>query len=175
MIVQGEILDMLLKAVILAPLSVAWIVLMVKVIGLRSFSKMASFDFAITVAIGSLLASAITVDAWLKFISTLLMISTLMFTQYLISWLRVRSQWFRDLISNDALVLFKDGDYCTDNMLKARVTQSDVIGKLREANAIRIDDVHAVILEVTGDISVLHKTDANEDGGVDEEVCDLKT
>ncbi|MDX1691666.1 MAG: DUF421 domain-containing protein, partial [Acidimicrobiia bacterium] len=35
----------------------AGIVAYVRIVGLRSFSKMASFDFAVTVAIGSLLGS----------------------------------------------------------------------------------------------------------------------
>ena len=69
MIVENEMLDVFLKALVLVPIACAWIVFMVNVIGLRSFSKMASFDFAITVAIGSLLAAAITVDSWLKFLS----------------------------------------------------------------------------------------------------------
>ena len=175
MMSDNPVLDMLLRSFILVPIAVVWIVIMVRVIGLRSFSKMASFDFAITVAIGSLLATATTVDTWIGFISSLLSISVMMFTQYAIAWLRVNSPWFRDLISNDPVVLFEGGEYCIENMNKVRVTKSDVLGKLREANAIRIDDVHAVILEVTGDISVLHKTDAHEEGGVDEEVWKLKT
>jgi uncharacterized membrane protein YcaP (DUF421 family) len=175
MMSDNPVLDMLLRSLILVPIAVAWIVIMVRVIGLRSFSKMASFDFAITVAIGSLLATATTVDTWLGFFSALLSISVMMATQYAVAWFRVRSRWFRDLISNDPVVLFEGGEYCIENMKRSRVTKSDVLGKLREANAIRIDDVHAVILEVTGDISVLHKTDANEEGGVDEEVWKLKT
>ena len=175
MIVENEMLNVFLKALELIPVACAWIVFMVNVIGLRSFSKMASFDFAITVAIGSLLAAAITVDSRLKFLSVMIAITVLMFSQYLIAFFRVHSEWFRDLISNDALVLFKDGDFCTENMRAARVTKSDVLGKLREANAVRLDDVYAVILEVTGDISVLHKTDADETGGVDDEIWNLET
>ena len=52
-----------------------------------------------------------------------------------------------------------------DAMRRARVTKADVIGKLREANVLRLEEVRAVILEVTGDISVLH---GDPDEGVDD-------
>lgn len=43
-------------------------------------------------------------------------------------------------------------------MSAAQITRSDIIAKLREANAIQLDDVLAVVVETTGDISVLHQT-----------------
>ena len=36
------------------------------------------------------------------------------------------------------------------------MTRSDVLAKLREANVLAMTDVRAVVLETTGDISVLH-------------------
>ena len=44
----------------------------------------------------------------------------------------------------------------TDNMQAARVTQDDLFAKLREANTLSMSEVRAVVLETTGDISVLH-------------------
>lgn len=43
-----------------------------------------------------------------------------------------------------------------DNMRKARVTESDLWSKLREANVLNLNQVRAVVFEATGDISVLH-------------------
>ena len=36
------------------------------------------------------------------------------------------------------------------------MTEDDIYGKLREANVLDFDQVQAVVLESTGDISVLH-------------------
>jgi len=36
------------------------------------------------------------------------------------------------------------------------------MGKLREANVLRLSQVRAVVFETTGDISVLHTTDNTE-------------
>ena len=41
-------------------------------------------------------------------------------------------------------------------MRHARITRDDLYAKLREANVTSFDQVHAVIAETTGDISVLH-------------------
>ena len=43
-----------------------------------------------------------------------------------------------------------------ENLNKNRITEEDLMAKLREANVLRLDDVQAVVLEQTGDISVLH-------------------
>jgi uncharacterized membrane protein YcaP (DUF421 family) len=47
------------------------------------------------------------------------------------------------------------------NLKKARVTESDLRSKLREANVLELSQVRAVIFEATGDISVLHTKDEN--------------
>lgn len=49
-----------------------------------------------------------------------------------------------------------------DNLKKAKVTESDLQGKLREANVIRISEIKAVVFESTGDISVLHSSGDEE-------------
>jgi uncharacterized membrane protein YcaP (DUF421 family) len=52
--------------------------------------------------------------------------------------------------------LMKDGVFLDENLEVTRVTRDDIYAKLREANALRLSEVRAVILEATGDISVLH-------------------
>ena len=41
-------------------------------------------------------------------------------------------------------------------MRARRVEEDDLIAKLREANVCDLSDVRAVVLETTGDITVLH-------------------
>lgn len=42
------------------------------------------------------------------------------------------------------------------SLRKARMTVEDLRGKLREANVLERAEVRAVVLETTGDVSVLH-------------------
>lgn len=46
--------------------------------------------------------------------------------------------------------------------LRAIVGESDLMAKLREANVIQLDEVLAVVLESTGDMSVLHSSEKNQ-------------
>lgn len=56
-------------------------------------------------------------------------------------------------------------------MQEARITRADLLAKLREANVPRLDQVRAVVMETTGDVSVLHA--GSEDRGIlDEELLD---
>ena len=49
--------DAIIRGVALGLIALVWVILVVRVIGLRTFSKMTAFDFVITLATGSLLAS----------------------------------------------------------------------------------------------------------------------
>jgi len=48
-----------------------------------------------------------------------------------------------------------------ENLKYARIEKTQLIAKLREANVIDYSQVRAVVLESTGDISVLHSSDDN--------------
>ena len=49
-----------------------------------------------------------------------------------------------------------------DNLAAARVEKTQLIAKLREANVIKFDQIRAVVLESTGDISVLHVSEDSD-------------
>ena len=49
-----------------------------------------------------------------------------------------------------------DGKVIDKALNVSRVAESDLFAKLREANVLELNQVRAVVLETTGDISVLH-------------------
>jgi uncharacterized membrane protein YcaP (DUF421 family) len=138
-----------LSAVIMVTLVIGAI----RVIGLRSLSKMSSFDFAVTVAIGSILASAVATSTPVA--NGAVGIAALLIVQAVISILR-RTMSFGAIVDNTPQLLMRDGEFDEAAMTRCRVTRSDVVAKLREANALQLSQVRAVVLETTGDISVLH-------------------
>ena len=132
--------------------------------GLRSFSKMSSFDFAVTVAVGTVMGSVALSGSSLAVGLTVL--ATFYVLQAGIALLRRRTR-FDELVDNDPLVLMVGRDVIEANLARARVTVSDVQSKLREANVYNYDQLKAVILESTGDISVIHG-----DGPLDLDIFD---
>lgn len=133
-----------------------WVVLLVRIVGLRSFSKMTNFDFVMTVAMGSLLAGAAQVSDWLPFAQVMAAMAGLFAVQYLMARARKASDTAESLMANDPCILMRDGVIDEEALRATRVTRSDLLAKLREANVMRFEDVRAVVLENTGDISVLH-------------------
>lgn len=53
-------------------------------------------------------------------------------------------------------MLMRDGRFLEDAMRETRVARDYLVAKLREANVLDLARVRAVVLETTGDISVLH-------------------
>lgn len=135
-------------------LAVFAVILLARLNGLRSFSKMSSFDFALTVAAGSMLATMMTSakPPWPGLVALI----TLFSARYAISRIRQRSAVAAGLTDNAPLMLFYEGRVLEENLALARVTQDDIRAKLREANAITPGCVRAVVMEATGDVSVLH-------------------
>lgn len=157
-------LDLFLRAIILGPLSLIWVNVVVRVIGLRTFSKMTAVDFVSTVATGSLLANAATATSWPAFVQATLSMSSVLGLQYVIA--RVRRSDRNDLqdaMENSPLVLFKNGEFCRAAMKQARVTEDDLWAKMREANVLNRSEVSAIVLETTGDVSVLHGGEADDE------------
>lgn len=129
-----------------------------RVAGLRSFSKMSSFDFAITVAIGSIIATTI-LSKDPPLIQAAFALGVLYAVQMIVASLRGSSTFMSKLVDNKPLLLMRGTQILDQNLEKAKVTHNDLRAKLREANVTQINQVKAVVMEATGDISVLHHQD----------------
>lgn len=133
----------------------AAIIAFVRLAGLRSFSKMSASDFAMTLAVGSLFASTISSPSPTVFV-TLVALAVLFAGQWIFAYLRVRSDGFSAAVDNRPLLLMRGAHILDANMKRANVSREDLFAKLREANVLRYEQIHAVVFETTGDISVLH-------------------
>lgn len=131
------------------------VIVFTRLSGLRSFSKMSSFDFAMTVAVGSLIASAITTKNPPLF-QAIIALAALYILQIAVAVMRQKSSFLKNLADNQPLLLMDGSEMLNENMKKARVTPDDLLAKLRESNITRLSQVKAVVMETTGDISVLH-------------------
>lgn len=133
------------------------VILLTRICGKRSFSKMSSFDFAMTVAVGSIIATTI-LSSTVHLIDGIVGLTAVYVLQIGIALAR-RDKYERKVVDNSPLLLM-DGEKILDyNLRKARVSEGDLRSKLREANVTQLSQIKAVIFETTGDISVLHKED----------------
>lgn len=129
------------------------LLVLIRINGLRSLTKMSSVDFVTTVAIGSLLAGVLLSDrpSMGQGIVTLAVVFVM---QGGFAWLRRHIDV--SLVENEPILLMEGSEILDDNLASARVTRDDLFAKLREANVLNLDQVQAVVLESTGDVAVLH-------------------
>lgn len=144
------------------------LVILTRISGKRSFSKMSSFDFAMTVAIGSVLATVVIS----KSVSLQHGITGLVIIYILQMVVAAARKWqpIQNLMDNKPTLLMENGKIIDGRLKKCKVTESDLKAKLREANVIQLSEVKAVVFESTGDISVLHGSD---DKSIDEWIMDF--
>jgi uncharacterized membrane protein YcaP (DUF421 family) len=75
--------------------------------------------------------------------------------QFTVAYARQRVPVFDGLVQNTPTLLMRDGKILHTALRKTRVTQADLMAKLRAANVVSLGSVRAVVLETTVDISVL--------------------
>lgn len=138
------------------------LIVFTRIAGLRSFSKMSSFDFAVTVAIGSLIASTILTKNP-PLLQAIAALATMYILQITVAKFRGISPSLQAAVDNEPLLLMRGTDVLDNNLKEAKVTYDDLRAKLREANVTQLSQVKAVVMETTGDISVLHHSDTEHE------------
>ena len=121
--------------------------------GVRSFAKMSAFDFAMTVAVGSLMAGVATSPS-ATLANGVIALGVLYGLQVAIALLRRRHSLSR-LIDNRPVLLVAHGRVRDEGLAAARMTRDDLHTKLRGAGLASVEEATAVVLETTGDVSVI--------------------
>lgn len=134
------------------------LVVIVRISGKRTLSQLNAFDFIVTVALGSILATII-LDQNVSLVQGISAYLILVLMQYLITRLTLASDTFDDLVKSDPKLLFYDGEYLEGNLKKERLNKSEIHQAVRASGTANLETVKAVILESEGSISVIPKSD----------------
>lgn len=132
------------------------LVLMLRVSGPRTLSKLNAFDFVVTVALGSTLASVLLSKS-VALAEGLLAFAVLIGLQYAVTWTSVRWPRFNRLVKSEPVLLFHRGHFLHRAMRHARVVESEVLATMRDQGISQLDAVEAVVLETDGSMSVLRR------------------
>jgi len=137
------------------------LVFFLRISGKRTLSKMNAFDFVITVAIGSTLASVI-ISKETKLDQGALAILLLVGMQYAITWISVRSGKFQKLIKAEPALLLYRGKFLKGRMERERVLENEIEAALREQGISSVEATHAVVLETDGSFSIISQKGPTE-------------
>lgn len=150
------------RVLILAPCLYLGLILMLRVSGKRTLSKMNAFDLVVTIALGSILASTITTKS-VAMAEGMLSLAVLIGLQFVIAWGSVRSRRLGRLVKSTPAMVFYEGAFLESAMRHERLTANEVIAAIRASGVGSIDRVRAVVLETSGDMSVIRATEASTD------------
>lgn len=142
------------RVMLAGALAYAALVLMLRISGKRTLSKMNAFDLVVTVALGSTLAT-ILLSSETALAEGVAALATLIGLQYLVAWGSVRSRRIGALVKSEPRLLYFDGEFLQDALRAERVTESEIAAAARENGAASLEQVTAVVLETSGDFAVI--------------------
>ncbi|MBT2679707.1 DUF421 domain-containing protein [Bacillus sp. ISL-35] len=154
--------DAVWRTLIVGILAYAALVLLLRVSGKRTLSKMNAFDLVVTVALGSTLAT-ILLNKKVALVEGVSAFFILIALQYIVAWLSVRSDGFKKLIKSEPQLLFYRGNFLKEKIIKERVLEVEILQAARSSGINSMDQVEAVVLETDGSISVIKKSDSETD------------
>ncbi|MFC0005597.1 DUF421 domain-containing protein [Micromonospora siamensis] len=149
----GDLLRLLVVAVLVYPA----LVVILRVSGKRTLSKLNAFDFVVTVALGSTLAT-ILLSRDVSLAEGIVALALLVGLQYLVAVFAVRWPPSQRLLKSQPTLLLRDGRLRHRTLRRVRVAESEVRQAARSHGFGDLADVAAVVLESDGSLSVINRS-----------------
>jgi uncharacterized membrane protein YcaP (DUF421 family) len=147
----------LVRLVIVGSAAYFSLILLLRISGKRTLSKLNAFDLVVTVSLGSILASSLLSED-VSVVEAVSAFGVLIGLQFVIAWTSVRSKTFRSLIKSEPTLLFYRGEYLSASLKDQRIAKEEIRAKVREMGLVDLKAVEAVVLETDGTFSVVTGT-----------------
>ena len=146
----------LLRIVVVGTITYIGIIFLLRVTGKRTLATMNMFDFIVTVAFGSAYGRILTAKQ-VSIAEALVAFALLVSIQYVVSFFKVRSKAFANLITSQPILLYYQDSFLEKNLRQERVSKKDLMGIVRQNRISSLDEVEAIVLETNGSFSVIKK------------------
>jgi uncharacterized membrane protein YcaP (DUF421 family) len=141
------------RAALLSVVGFSALMIMLRVSGKRTLSKLNVFDFVFVVAVGSVFAATL-VEKDVTLAEGLASLATLITIQVGLAKLAVYSSTAERIINGAPTLLLSQGKFIPHALRKERVTEEEVRAAIREEGLTRVEDADAVVLENDGTLTV---------------------
>lgn len=145
-----------IRTLVIGTIGYFFLVVLLRVSGKRTLSKMNAFDFVVTVAFGSTLASML-ISNNVSLVQGMWALALLVSLQYVNTFLAIRFPWFQKLIKAQPTLVYFKGDFLKKAMRQQRLTEAEVLAAMRQHGVTSPNDTDAVVLETEGSLSVLRQ------------------
>lgn len=143
-----------LRTLVVGVLAYVALVALLRVSGKRTLGKWNAFDLVVTVAFGSTLSTALLSKDTSVF-QVVCAFAVLVGLQFTVTWLSIRSPCVRNAVKSSPALLLHGGVFLDDALRGERVSEGEVRAAIRASGIAAVEDVHAVVLETDGTISVI--------------------
>ncbi|WHH60168.1 DUF421 domain-containing protein [Petroclostridium sp. X23] len=147
-------LDILLRSAALFFLSIVFI----RILGKRNVAKMTPFQF-VNYTVIALITALISVKMITNLAFGFIALGVWIILSLALDYLSLKSKLFHDVINGKETILIKQGKVMEENLSQVRLTGEELLRELRTKNVFNLADVEFAIMETTGDINVLLKSD----------------
>lgn len=144
----------LLRTIILFILTL----LVIRIIGKGSLSKATPFKFVSYIVI-AIIVSLISLGLIENLVFGFISLAVWVLFSLSLDYLSIKSKWFHNFVNGRETVLVKDGKVMEENLMDVRFTGEELLRDLRSKNIFNLTDVEFAVMESTGEINVLLKSD----------------
>lgn len=142
------------RTLVVGVLAYVGLLVFLRIAGKRTLSKMNAFDFLVTIALGSTLATVL-LNKNTALAEGLVAFGVLIGMQYAVTWTSVRQERIRKLLTGEPAIVVRAGRFLPQAARRVRVTESEIEAAVRAAGLASLTDAEAVVLETDGSFSVL--------------------
>jgi uncharacterized membrane protein YcaP (DUF421 family) len=144
----------ILRILLVGAASYTTLVAILRLSGKRTLAQLNVFDFVVTVALGSTLATIFlsTDVSWAEGATALALLAALQLLVALVSARRPRARRF---FTSDPVLLLADGRIRGEALRRNRLTESEIRQAVRMQGTGDLSRVEAVVLETNGKLSVI--------------------
>lgn len=128
------------------------------IMGKRPIGELPVFDFLAIVVIGSVVGADIA-DPRIEHLPTAFAVVILALIQKIISVLIIKNRKINRMVTFEPTIIIKNGKLIYENIKKITYSLDDILMMLREKDIFDISKVEYAIIEASGNISVLKKSE----------------
>ena len=128
-----------------------------RLMGKREIGELTPIDLVVSLMIAEL-GVLIIEDKNIGLVKGIIPIFTLVGVEMLISYLSLKNDVIRKLVNGTPSVLIKNGEIMKEEMRRNRYTTHDLLTQLREKDIFNISDVEFAVLETSGELTVIPKS-----------------
>lgn len=137
------------------------LILLLRLSGKRTLTRMTAFDFVITIAIGSAFGRILTASI-VSISEAITAFILLVLLQTLFSFLEVHSKQFKKFTTTPPTLLYYNGEFLRKNMRKSRIREDELLSAIRKKSFGSLNEVKAVVFETDGSFSIVRRSDFDD-------------